>query len=120
MSVWRLLLLQFRTRKALKAHQSSGKLRPHSLKLSPLLPLGWLCVSGGSMYNNFSQHGKNFRFEIILLLLLLGVLCRAPYATGQAIAETATTTALSAGTTAAAAKTIRFPSVEITGGSGAS
>jgi PEGA domain len=74
------------------------------------------------MYNNSSQHDKNFRFAIILLLL--GVLCRAPYATGQSIAETATTTA--AGTTAAAvaaaaaAKTLRFPSVEIMGGSGAS
>ena len=77
------------------------------------------------MYNNSSQHDKNFRFAIILLLL--GVLCRAPYATGQSTAETATTTALSAGTTAtaaaaaavAAAKTLRFP-VEIMGGSGAS
>jgi PEGA domain len=74
------------------------------------------------MYNNSSQHDKNFRFAIILLLL--GVLCRAPYATGQSIAETATTTA--AGTTAAAAaaaaaaKTLHFPSVEIKGGSGAS
>src|ERR1700676_1990470 len=74
------------------------------------------------MNNNFSQHAKNFWFTIILFLL--GVLCRAPYATGQSIAETATTTA--AGTTAAAAaaaaaaKTLRFPGVEIMGGSGAS
>ena len=72
------------------------------------------------MYNNSSQHDKDFRFAIILLL---GVLCRAPYANGQSTAETATTTALSAGTAAAAiaaAKTLRFPSVEIMGGSGAS
>ena len=60
----------------------------------------------------------NFLFPIVLLLLAL-FWC-APYSGAQAIAETATTTALSAGTTAAAAKTIRFPSVEITGGSGGS
>jgi PEGA domain len=70
------------------------------------------------MYTNTSQHGKNFLFAVVLFLL--GVLGCAPYSAAQAIAETATTTALSAGTTAAAAKTIRFPNLEITGGSGAS
>ncbi|HXM90429.1 MAG TPA: PEGA domain-containing protein [Candidatus Dormibacteraeota bacterium] len=70
------------------------------------------------MNTNSSQYGTNFLFPIVLLLL--ATFWCAPYSGAQAIAETATTTALSAGTTAAAAKTIRFPSVEITGGSGAS
>jgi hypothetical protein len=79
--------------------------------------VGFLQKSQESM-NNSNQRGKRFLFNIVLFVLA-AYYC-APYADAQALAETAATTALSAGTTVAVAKSLSVPNVEIRGGNGGS